>query len=196
VTAAAILDFDGTLYRDEEAAHEVFRAAVLDLLDREGIEEPDVLLDTARTAVNEGRYTSTKSFLADQGITTERFEEGVHPAVCQVAAQTDRSRIIDELQAAGCRVDVLTNNSEQLVEQYLGQVGREVATVIGAETLPALKPDEDAFTAFFSEVPYTPDEAVYIDDQAENTNTAASLGMEAQHFDQGTRMDEIIEVVR
>ncbi|MDY6771458.1 MAG: HAD hydrolase-like protein [Candidatus Nanohaloarchaea archaeon] len=195
MTEAVVLDFDGTLYRDRDSAYEAFQEAVLDLLRDMGRENPERIFREARRAVRNRRYTTTQMFLEAKDIPRHRFAETVYPAVCEVAAQTDRSRIIDAFQDEGYRVDVLTNNSERLVELYLDRQGREAASIIGASSLPVPKPQEEAFTFFIRQAPYSPEAAVYVDDEEENTAVAASMGMDAHHIEADAAAETLTGVI-
>lgn len=179
MTDAVVFDFDGTLYQDEETAHDQFMDTLNDELARNGIQQPKKILANAQKAIETGTHTSTCAFLTETlEMPIEPIKETVHEQTLETISATSREQLIDQYDRTYSLI--FTNNSEHLVDLFLREHDRHVDKIIGAETLEELKPSEEAFQTCTEAVPCPATETVFIDDTKANRRTAKKYGFTVQ----------------
>lgn len=189
MTDALVLDFDGTLYTNEDEAYRRFRETLIEQLQQHGIDDPARTVEAAQERLKNTEQTSTFEVLQDElSSDIGLIHETVHERVCRVMEPSTILASLGRYQET-YRTAIFTNNEEQLVHRFLRDHGKTVDTILGAETLSQLKPKPGAFHTFLETVPYQPAEAVFVDNDQQNRNTAASLGFATCR---PTTIDEVI----
>ncbi len=96
------------------------------------------------------------------------------------------------------RVTVLTNNGA-LVDEWLPELAPELAAVVGVEHLRtssrygARKPDPAVFRRMVESYQVRAVDTFFVDDQAENVEGAAAVGITAHLFTDGDRLRSAVE---
>jgi putative hydrolase of the HAD superfamily len=102
--------------------------------------------------------------------------------------------LIRDLRGRGVPVGLLSNNSPELAD-LLADLGVDDlfdACVISAG-IGVMKPDLRAYRAILDELGVRPQEAILIDDSAENVKGARAVGMAAIHFRPGMDLRAALE---
>lgn len=182
MTDAVVFDFDGTLYSDEPAAYEQFKTTVTQQLAEQNCDKPHEQFEKARQAVKDGRKTTTLTAIR----TTTDYDidailDAVTDAVCTTASKTDQSHMLEQYKDK--HTVIFTNNHEQLVARYLEQQNRTADQIIGAETIPELKPADKAFRTCIEALPCDPTASHFIDNEHQNRDQAVTYGFKPHHPD-------------
>jgi len=118
----------------------------------------------------------------------ERFDEAVRGEIAPMVG------LLERLHAAGTRLYALTNWAADTFARSRPRLPclslfRDIV-VSGEEQL--VKPDPRLFQVLFTRGGFTPDEAVFIDDNRVNADAAQTLGMRAiHHRDPAATMDAL-----
>jgi putative hydrolase of the HAD superfamily len=106
---------------------------------------------------------------------------------------------MQELKARGVRVGLLTNNVKEFGEHWRSSFPIEVCDdVVDSSHVGMRKPEREIYALTCERLGIEPDEAVFVDDNAENVAAARAFGMEAVHFgdqpwDSLAELDAILE---
>ena len=89
-----------------------------------------------------------------------------------------------ELLAGGVRVSLLTNNVREFGDNWRSMfpVDDLCEDIVDSSHVGMRKPEPGIYLLACERLGITPDEAVFVDDNAENIAAARALGMEAVHF--------------
>ena len=186
---AVIFDVDGTLVDSERHGHRVaFNLAFeeLGLPYRWGEDEYGELLRTI------GGRRRIDGYLKDQGVDEserERLVPALHERKTElmtelvdagrVEVRPGASRLLRELDGAGCQLAVATTGSRGWIERLLQRLGPDTSfdVVVTGDEVEARKPDPEVFAIALDRLEVGADEAVVVEDSAEGVEAAAAQGL-------------------
>jgi HAD superfamily hydrolase (TIGR01509 family) len=186
---AVIFDVDGTLVDSERHGHRVaFNMAfeALDLPYRWDEEEYGELLRVI------GGQNRLHAYLRDQGMPDDERDDLVprlHKRKTEILSElVDEgrievrpgvSRLIRELEGAGCHLAVATTGSRGWVEGLLRQLleGVQFDAVVTGDEVENRKPDPEAFTEVLDRLGVKAADAVVVEDSADGLDAAVAAGL-------------------
>jgi putative hydrolase of the HAD superfamily len=107
-----------------------------------------------------------------------RFWRSTAPGVHWMVVQKMR-----ELKTRGLRIGLLTNNVKEFGEHWRATFPIELCDdIVDSSHVGMRKPEREIYALTCDRLAITPDQAVFIDDNADNIAAARAFGMEAVHF--------------
>lgn len=176
--ATIVFDLDGTLV---DTAPDLYRALAVVMAD-EGLPTPPA--DTVRLLVGQGARVLIERAARRAGVVfdtrkldglTERFVEVYAADIARESRPFPYvEATLDALSAAGARLSVCTNKRTGLSQMLLDAVGLSArfAAIVGADAVPARKPDAGHFLAAVAAAGGMRGRAVMVGDSAADVGTA------------------------
>jgi putative hydrolase of the HAD superfamily len=145
-------------------------------------------LQSQTGVISERHYWDTRAreFHPDAADPTFAFMRGLYDVDEARIVRPEVVALLDELQAAGHRTAVLTNDLAAFhPEEWIDRmtVIRRFSPVIDLSHVGFLKPSAEAFEHACKELGATPDHIVFLDDQKQNVAGALDAGLRAVWFD-------------
>jgi putative hydrolase of the HAD superfamily len=104
-----------------------------------------------------------------------------------------------ELKARGLRIGLLTNNVKEFGDNWRAMfpIDELCEEVVDSSHVGMRKPDREIYELTCARMQVTPEETIFVDDNADNVAAARAYGMEVVHFvevaDALTALDAILE---
>ena len=105
-------------------------------------------------------------------------------------------KILETYKKQGVRCYVISNWYEdtlQLLWKYHASILNHFDDIIIPSKAGHSKPDQRIFTYFFEQQKVLPEECIFIDDMAENIETAQALGMHGVLYDDAIRVEKVLK---
>jgi putative hydrolase of the HAD superfamily len=99
-----------------------------------------------------------------------------------------------DLKARGLRIGLLTNNVKEFGDNWRAMfpIDELCEEVVDSSHVGMRKPDREIYALTCERMKITPEEAIFVDDNADNITAARAYGMEAVHFlEPVSALDEI-----
>ncbi|WP_114907428.1 HAD family hydrolase [Ornithinimicrobium murale] len=172
-----LFDFDGTLADTIPLIVASFQHTVRDVLGEE-ITEPEARSWIGHTLVDTFRERYPDR--ADLLVTTYREWNLAHHDEL-IRAVDGVPELLDELQAAGCRVGVVSSKGESTVRRGLEAVGlrHDFSVLVGLEATALHKPHPDPLLHAARALSVDPSDCAYVGDAVVDIRAARAAGMRA-----------------
>lgn len=176
-----ILDFDGTVYQNEELLRDHFAREGQSYLAKElGLnpEEAKLLMNEASERVDGVDFLSSSDFISEkyQSFDPEDFHRTIFANFPEGIRNHLTSDFLEDISET-YEVSFFTNNSRHAVSGYLEDIDMDVNTIIGFESLEELKPSSSSYDVFLEKSNSDPEECIMVEDRKRNLEIAEKLGM-------------------
>lgn len=176
-----ILDFDGTVYQNEDLLRDHFVEEGQSYIARElglTLEEAESLMDEASRNVDGVDFLSSSDFISEkhQSFDPEDFHKTIFSNFPEGIRDPPTSNFLEDI-SENYEVSFFTNNSRHVVSAYLEDINMNVNTIIGYESLEELKPSRSSYNIFLERSNSNPEECIMIEDRELNLKIPKELGM-------------------
>ena len=194
---ALILDFGGVISRTLFETHDVTERALglkPGTLKWRGPFDPltdDLWQMMQRRDINERDYWLQRTkevgaLVGEEWTSMETFVQRARGAEPETIVRPEAIWAIDEAQAAGCRLAILSNELDLFYGKQLRErlpLLEKFDVISDATYTGILKPDARAYGACLSALDLPAQDCVFVDDQLKNVEGAEAVGLPTVHFD-------------